>query len=729
MLKKIYLALFIAATLACKADPRVTATVSTTDLKPDQQQSLVAKEVVNMIETYHFKKVSINDSLSSVIFNRYLESLDGGHNYLLKSDVQEFEKYRKTFDDDLRNGDLSAQFYMFNVFQKRYNERIKYSLNELGKPFDFSKNETYVYNRSKLPWLTSSKEADDLWKKRLKYELLNLKIAGSDEAKNVQTLKQRYENLLSQSNKINNQDVFQRIMDSFTEAIDPHTNYFNPTNAQSFNEQMSKNFEGIGASLQQENEVVRVAGIIPGGPAYRAKTLNVNDRIIGVAQGKNGEFEDIIGWRIDAAVTRIKGPKGTIVRLKIIPAGQELTSQPKIVELVRDKVVLQDQLAKKTIKTVTSGDRKYKIGVIDIPDFYVDFKAYQANDPNYQSTTRDVRRLLDTLKQQKVDGVVIDLRQNGGGSLMEAIELSGLFIKSGPIVQVKDTRGKIEVNSDDDPSIAWEGPLGVITDRFSASASEIFAGAIQDYGRGIIMGTQTYGKGTVQSAINLDRVIKPLESFISGLNKNGTNQVTVNKDGTVRGFGQINLTIGKFYRVNGSSTQHKGVMPDVQFPMAFPADKYGESSEPSALPWDVIKASNFKPVADLSSIKQQLVPLHEQRMKASPEYKFLLQDIELYTKRENETSVPLNEAELRKEREEQEARNFARENQRRVLAGLPPIPPKQAKSKIGSGKTTEPKDLIAAQPKADVDFIEDESLNVMADFIKLSKSTQLTFKY
>lgn len=711
MLKKIYLALFIAATLACKADPRVTATVSATDLQADQQQSLVAKEVVKMIETYHFKKVSINDSLSSVIFNRYLENLDGGHNYLLKSDVQDFEKFRKTFDDDLRDGDLSAPFYMYNVFQKRYNERIQYSLSELNKPFDYSSNETYTYNRSKLPWLTSTKEADDLWRKRVKYELINLKIAGSDQAKNVQTLKQRYENLLSQSKKVNNQDVFQRIMDSFTEAIDPHTNYFNPTNAQSFNEQMSKNFEGIGASLQQENEVIKVAGIITGGPAYKAKTLNVNDRIIGVAQGKNGEFEDIIGWRIDAAVVKIKGPKGTIVRLKIIPAGQELTSQPKIIELVRDRVVLQDQLAKKTIKTVKSGDRTYKIGVIELPDFYVDFKAYQANDPNYQSTTRDVRKLLDTLKQQNVDGVVIDLRQNGGGSLMEAIELGGLFIKSGPIVQVKDTRGRIEVNSDEDPSIAWDGPLGVITDRFSASASEIFAGAIQDYGRGIIMGTQTYGKGTVQSAINLDRVIKPLESFISGLNKNGTKQVTVNKDGTMRGFGQINLTIGKFYRVNGSSTQHKGVMPDIMFPMVFPADKYGESSEPSALPWDEIKASNFKPVADLSSIKQQLVPLHEQRMKASPEYKFLLEDIEQYKKRESETSVPLNEAKLKKEREEQEARNLARENQRRALAGLPPL-------KKGELK-----------PKDSIDFIEDESLNVMADFIKLSKSQRLTFKY
>ncbi|HXI01309.1 MAG TPA: carboxy terminal-processing peptidase [Sphingobacteriaceae bacterium] len=706
MLKNIYLILFIAATLACKADIRVSAKVGTTDLKPDQKQSLVAKEIVTMIETHHFKKVLINDSLSSVIFDKYLESLDGGHNYLLKSDIKDFEKYRKTLDDDLREGDLSAPFYMYNVFQKRYDERIKYSLNALNSPFNFAQNETYIYNRAKLPWLASSSEADELWRKRIKYELVNLKIAGTDPVKNIQTLKQRYENLLSQSGKVNNQDVFQRIMNSFTEAIDPHTNYFNPTNAQSFNEQMSKNFEGIGAGLVPENEIVKVSAIITGGPAFRAKTLKVDDRIIGVAQGKNGEFEDIIGWRIDAAVAKIKGPKGTVVRLKIIPAGQELSSQPKIVELVRDKVVLQDQLAKRTIKTVTSGDRTYKIGVIEIPDFYLDFKAYQANDPNYQSTTRDVRRLLDTLKQEKVDGVVIDLRQNGGGSLIEAIELTGLFIKNGPVVQVKDTRGRIEINSDDNPAIAWDGPFGVIIDRFSASASEIFAGAIQDYGRGIIMGTQTYGKGTVQSAISLDRVIKPLQNMIDKI---------TNKEGEVtsaaKGYGQINLTIGKFYRVNGSSTQHKGVMPDIEFPMVFPADKYGESSEPAALPWDIIKASSFKSVADLSSIKQQLIPLHTKRMMASPEYKYLLEDIEQYKKRENETSVPLNEVQLKNERAEQETKTLARENQRRTLAGL-------AALKKGEAK-----------PKSDVDFIQDESLQVMADFIKLGKSSQLTFKF
>ncbi|HEY0897137.1 MAG TPA: carboxy terminal-processing peptidase [Sphingobacteriaceae bacterium] len=708
MLKKIFLALFIAGTLACKADPRVKAKVDGVDnLQPDAQQSLITRELVNLIENFHYKKVTLNDSISNVIYTKYLETLDPTRSYFLKSDVEEFEKFRNTFDDDLSEGDLSAPFYMYNVFQKRYTERINYSLNQITKPFDFSKSETYTYNREKLPYFANIAESDKNWQKRIKYELLNLKLAGSDPAKNAETLKQRYTNLLSLARKVNNQDVFQRLMDAFTESIDPHTNYFNPNNAQAFNENMARTFEGIGARLQQDNEVVKVAEIIPGGPAFKAKTLAVNDKIIGVAQG-DGEFVDIIGWRIDAAVTKIKGPKGTRVRLKIIPAGQELSAKPKIIELTRDKVVLEDQSAKKTIKTIRSGDKDYRIGVIEIPAFYLDFKAYQSGDPNFKSTSRDVRLLLDTLKQQKVDGVVIDLRANGGGSLIEAIELTGLFIKTGPVVQVRDTRGRIEVDEDDDASIAWDGPLGVMIDRFSASASEIFAGAIQDYGRGIIVGTQTYGKGTVQSAIDMSRVIKPTDAPQTADGSKGT--ALRGAQGGAPKYGQINLTMGKFYRINGSSTQHKGVIPDISFPMVFPADKYGESSEPAALPWDEIRASNYHPLANLAGIKSQLTSLHEQRMKTSEEYKFLLEDIAEFKKRENETSVTLNEVQLKKEREDQENRNLARENRRRALAGLAPLK---------KGET---------DAKNSYDFIQDESLRIMTDFIKLGQTNQLTFK-
>ncbi|RXF71846.1 tail-specific protease [Arcticibacter tournemirensis] len=708
MLKKIFLALFMVAVIACKAKSRVdTAVDSTHNLKPEAQQNLVASELVKIIESANFKKVKLNDSISSVIFDRYLKQLDEGHNYLLASDVKEFEDYRYSLDDDLREGDLSAMFRMFNVLQKRYEERLRYSLAQVNKPFDFTKNETYTYNREKLPWFKSSQEADEVWTKRVKYDLLNLRLSGTDAAKNAGLLKQRYENLLSQTKKLNNQDAFQVMMDAFTESIDPHTNYFNPENAQRFNEEMARTFEGIGASLQLENEVVKIAGVIPGGPAFKSKKINVNDKIIAVAQGADGEFVDVRGWRLDNTVQKIKGPRGTVVRLKIIPAGQELSAQPKIVSLVREKVVLEDQSAKKKIKTVTSGGKTYKIGIIEVPAFYMDFKAYQAGDPNYKSTTRDVKLIIDTLKRAQVDGIVMDLRTNGGGSLMEAIELTGLFIKTGPVVQVRDPR-RTEINADDDPSIIWTGPLGVMVDRFSASASEIFAAAIQDYNRGVIMGTQTYGKGTVQSALDLSRFISTVDELLNkfkGSDKEGTSATAGPK------YGQINLTMAKFYRINGSSTQHKGVIPDIQFPMIFPADKYGESSEPSALPFDSIKPSKYAPVANLQPIKPMLVKQHEERMKASSDYKYLLEDIAQFKKRESEASVTLNEAQLKKEREEQEAKTLARDNKRRALQGLPPL-------KKGEVK-----------PKEENDFVQDESMKIMADFIRFNEAGQFTMVY
>jgi len=392
-----------------------------------------------------------------------------------------------------------------------------------------------------------------------------------------------------------------------------------------------------------------------------------------------------------------------LVRLKVIPAGQELSSKPIVVELLRGKIILEDQSAKKSIKTVKSGTKTLKIGVIEVPAFYADFKAYQAGDPNYKSTTRDVKLLLDTLKAQKVDGVIIDLRSNGGGSLLEAIELTGLFIKNGPVVQVKDRRG-VEINEDEDPTIAYDGPLAVMVDRFSASASEIFAGAIQDYGRGVIIGTQTYGKGTVQSTIDVSKIISPTDKLMLLNEKQEEN----GKNGTVARqnapqFGQINLTMAKFYRVNGSSTQHKGVLPDIQFPMIYPADKYGESAEPSALAWDTVKPSKYSPVANLTAVNASLAKLHEQRMKTSEEYAYLLDDIANFRKKEAETSVSVNEATLKADREAQEAKNLARENKRRASRGLAPL-------KKGEVKASN-----------DFDFIEDESLKIIADFISLKK--------
>jgi len=722
MLRRIFAITFTAAVLACTASPKAQKPVEgIPNIKPDEQQSLVAKEVVGLIENYNYKKIKLNDSISSLIFDRYIKALDPSKYYFLESDIKEFEANRNTLDDDLRIGDLSAPFYIFNVYLKRYNERVDYSISQIKAKYDFNQNDTYVYDREKMPWTKSTAELNDIWKKRVKYELVNLKIAGTEEAKNVETLTKRYTSLKSQAAKFNNQDVFQILMDSFTEAIDPHTNYFNPRNAEAFNQEMSRSLEGIGAVLQSENEVTKIASVMPGGPAFKSKKINAGDKIIAVAQGADGEFEDIIGWRIDNAVSKIKGPKGTTVRLKIIPVGQELSAKPQIITLVREKIILADQSAKKIVKTVESDGKPYKIGVIKIPAFYADFKAANAGDPNYKSTTRDVRLLIDTLKNMdKVDAIVVDLRANGGGSLNEAIDLSGLFIGKGPVVQVKDYKNSVKVYKDEDSNITWDGPLGVMIDRLSASASEIFAGAIQDYGRGIVMGTQSYGKGTVQSSIDLNSLMNSgmLQQLAALFKKkeegkkvaapvkdiNSPTVTIVDKNG-VPVLGQINLTMAKFYRVNGNSTQHKGVIPDVNFPSIYPLDKIGEDTEPSALPFDMVNPSTYTTVYDLNPVKGNLVKLHEKRMAKSLDYKMLKEDIAEGKKRESETSVTLNEAKLKAERDALEAKSLARLNQVRAEKGLAPI-------KKGD-KTTK---------QEASDFIEDESMNIMVDFMKQSEA-------
>lgn len=726
MLRRVLMIMFTAAAMACSATPKAQKMVDgVQNITPDDQQRLAARQVVSLIENYNYKHIKLNDSISSIIFDRYIKTLDPSRYYFLASDIAEFEKSRTKLDDDLRIGDLSVPFYIFNVYLKRYNERIDYSLAQIKKQYDFNLDDTYEYDREKMPWTSSTTALNDIWSKRVKYELVNLKIAGADQAKNIETLTKRYQSLKSQAAKYNNQDVFQILMDAFTEAIDPHTNYFNPRNAETFNQDMSRSLEGIGATLQLENEVVKIVSIVPGSPAFKSKQLNAGDRIIAVAQGTDGEFVDIIGWRIDNAVSKIKGPKGTTVRLKVIPVGQEMSAKPVIITLVRDKVILADQSAKKTVKTVQSGDKTYKIGVIDVPAFYADWKAMYAGDKNYKSTTRDVRLLIDTLKNiDKVDAIVMDMRDNGGGSLTEAVELTGLFIDKGPVVQVRDYNNTVKVNEDKDAGAAWTGPLGIMVSRISASSTEIFAAAIQDYGRGVIMGSQSYGKGTVQQVISLNDMVDPavLQKMMEVLaaNKvNGTTTVTikpgqnptgpiVDKDGVPQ-LGQLNLTMAKFYRINGSSTQHKGVTPDFNFPSIYPLDKIGEDTEPSALPFDVIKPSNYQPVANLAMLKKELLKLHNERMAKSLDNKTLEEDIAESKKRDAETKVTLNEAKLKAERDALEAKNLARLNNLRAAKGLPPV-------KKGDKATKE-------EP---FDFVQEESLKIMADFIKMTENTKVT---
>jgi len=708
MLKKLCLVLILGAAVACKASPsKPIRVVGSNDLQPDVRQNIVAKEVAELISRYNYKKVDLNDSLSEVVYNRYIKKIDEDHNYLLASDIQDFDKYKDVLDDDMKSGNLNDVFYMFNVFQKRYLDRIKFSLAHIDDKFDFAQTDSFTFDRENLPWIATQSQMDDQWLKHVKYDLLNLKLATPDMAKNRATLRKRYTDLLSQSNKLTNQEVFQQYMDAFTEAIDPHTNYFNPFNAAQFNMEMSRSLEGIGATLQSVNEYITIQTLVHGGPADKSHQINPKDRIVGVAQGKEGEFQNIVGWNINNAIGLIRGPKGTTVRLEILPGEAAVGSKPKVVEIVRDKIVLQDELAKKEMRTYNNNGKTVKIGIIDIPAFYVDNEAAQAGAANYHSTTRDVKLILDSLKNENVDGIVIDLREDGGGSLAEAISLTGLFIKTGPVVQVRDTRNQVEVDSDDDPSIAYSGPLAILVDRFSASASEIFSGAIQDYGRGIIIGTQTYGKGSVQSEIELDKVISPtLADMVSKVTGGDKKEQT---GGSESKFGQLNLTIAKFYRITGNSTQRHGVTPDIQFPSIIPLDKYGEDTEPSAMPFDVIAKSDYTKFGDLSPVIPTLRKLHDQRMSNSNSFKYLLDDVADFKKHDEEKSVTLNEEQLKRQRDDDDQKTFERDNLRRVALGLKPLKKGETKPK-----------------NEDLDFVKIEAGQIVTDYINLnSKVTQV----
>lgn len=717
MFKQFYIVLVLGTALACHAAaPKPIKVPGSNNLEPTLQESYVCRAVAGLISQHNYKKVDLNDSLSAVIFNKYMKSLDENHNYLLASDVADFNKYKTTLDDDIKSGNLNNVFYMFNVFEKRYEERINFSLAQLEKTFDFTKDETFTYNREKLPFAANVNDLNADWSKRVKYDMLNLMLASNDVAKNKATLKTRYETLLKQVSQEDANDVFQIFMDAFTESVDPHTNYFTPHNAANFTMEMTRQLEGIGATLQVKNDYVTIQSIVQGGPAEKSQQVNVGDRIVAVAQGKDGEYQDIIGWRIDNAIKLIRGTKGTLVKLKLLPQNKNAGDKPNIVEIVREKIVLQDQLAKEEIRTYNNNGKIVKIGIINVPAFYSDYNAYKAGDANYHTTTRDVKLILDTLKAKGVNGVVIDLREDGGGSLAEAISLSGLFIKTGPVVQIRDTENKIEADDDDDPSIAWDGPMAILVDRFSASASEIFSGAMQDYGRALIIGTQTYGKGSVQTQIDMDKVISPSVidqlSAMTGGNKqagnktNGANgkpvRVTASGNGSESTFGQLNLTIAKFYRITGNSTQHKGVIPDIKFPSVIPLDKYGEDTEPSAMPFDVIPKSNYTKVGDFTNVIPALTKLHDQRMSVDVSYKALLGDIADYTKSETEKTVTLNEAQLKKQRDAGEQKSFDRDNQRRVALGLPAL------------KKGDPK------PKhEDLDFLKFEAGQILTDYINM----------
>ncbi len=613
-------------------------------LEPLVEHGKTTAEIVSRLRHQHYERGSIylDDNLSSLVLDRYLEELDRDRSYFLASDISEFEQFRFRLDDAFKTANVSPAFAIFNRYQQRITERMQYLLKTLDKEFDkldFTKDESLQIDRKNATWATNNTELDQLWHKRLKNDVLNLKLSGK-KMEDIKTLLQkRYENQFNRLKQTESEDAYRVFINALTLSYDPHTQYFSPRATENFNIQMRLSLEGIGAMLQSEEEYTKVTRLIPAGPADKAGQLKANDKIVGVGQGKDGEIIDVIGWRLDDVVDLIRGPKGSVVRLAIIPGNAADNQKTKTINITRETVKLEEQAASKKVIELANYGQTYKLGIIDIPKFYIDFDAAANGDPNYKSTTRDVRNLLKELMAEGVDGVIIDLRDNGGGSLREVNELTGLFIKQGPTVQVKSTTGRVYIHEDEDPEITYEGPLAVLVNRLSASASEIFAGAIQDYHRGIVIGTQTYGKGTVQAMMPLNR-------------------------------GQITLTQQKFYRVSGNSTQNRGVIPDIKLPSLYDVNEIGESALPGALPWDTIRAAKYNPYTDFSGIVPRLQTLHENRSAKDPDYKYLIQLNELVEKRRDMKTISLNEQKRLQEKKDLEAKQLAIENERRKAKNM-----------------------------------------------------------
>jgi carboxyl-terminal processing protease len=626
----------------------------TVDLKAKPVYGKEAKVIAYILDNNHYRKIALDDSLSSVILTEYIKNLDNNKTYFTQADIAAFEKHRFKIDDYTRAENVDVAYEIYAVFRKRFNERMKYvTENLVAKPFDYTLDEYYETDRDKEKWCKTDAELDEVWRKMIKAQALSLKLTGKTDEETSKALKERYERFIKSIYQFNSEDVFSVYMNTITESYDPHTNYFSPRDADIFNQKMSLSLEGIGARLKTENDYTKVDEIIPGGPADKSKLILANDRIIAVGQGEKGEMVDVIGWRIDEVVKLIKGPKGTTVRLSILPMETGVNGPAKTITLVRDKIKLEDQQAQKSVIQYEKDGKALKLGVITLPSFYMDFDAYQKGDPNYTSTTRDVQKLIQQLQAEKVDGLVLDLRNNGGGSLTEAIDLTGLFIKDGPVVQVKNSANKIEVGLDDNPAVIYNGPLIVMTNRFSASASEIFAGAIQDYHRGVVVGESTYGKGTVQTVIHLNRFLNEKEPV-----------------------GDLKLTFQKFYRVTGSSTQNKGVTPDIQLPTPLDPEQFGESSSPSALPWDEIKGTLFQKTPLINDrVIASLTKTYNERLKTDPTLTKLVTETAEIKKGYQETKISLNETKRRKEMEESDLKR-GQENIDTKLVGKEQVPVK-----------------------------------------------------
>jgi carboxyl-terminal processing protease len=607
-------------------------------LAPLQQQAQAARLSAQFLTRYGYKPVPLDDDLSAKIMTRFIKSLDPDRVLFLQADIDSFMADSAKIDNAIKREDLRIPFSIFNVYELRVVGRMDYARDLLKQNFDFNVQEAYSVLRDEAPWPQSEAESDDLWRKRVKGDWLRLKLAGKTDAVIRDTLDKRYKNSLERAFKYKSDDVFQSFMDAYTTSVDPHTDYFGARAAAEFDISMKLSLVGIGAVLQERDDYTTIRELVPGGPAQLSGKLMVGDRITGVGQGEDGPIKEVMGTRLDEVVQMIRGKEDSVVRLDILPADAGPDASHRLISLTRDKISLDKQAARKTILSIEEGEATRKIGVITLPVFYEDFEARRKGDPDYRSASRDVAKLLGELKQDDVDGVVIDLRNNGGGSLNEAIELTGLFVGRGPVVQQRGADGRVEVGRDDLPMPAWTGSVGVLINRGSASASEIFAAAIQDYGRGVIVGEPSFGKGTVQTVVNLDKAahnIKPK-------------------------FGELKLTIAQFFRVNGGTTQLRGVTPDISLPGLSDLKSFGESSYDNALPWTQIKPVNYAPTGNMAELLPQLQSRHDARVRNDRDFQRLVEDIAEMKAQREKGVVSLNLTERRNELASQATRLKAR---------------------------------------------------------------------
>jgi len=671
----------------------------TATLEPSTEQRFATRLASRFLTSYHYQSKKLNDELAEEIFENYLELLDPNRMYFLAADIDQLSLYRTQLDDALRSAEIEPAFEIFNLYRERVRARIEQALVLLDSEFDFTVDEAYGFDRSEQAWAETPTELDEIWRKRVKNDWLGLKLAEREVDDIRETLDGRYNNILRRVKEFNSADVFQFFMNAYASAIEPHSSYMSPRLAENFEISMKLSLDGIGALLSSQNEYVEVQEIVPGGPADLDGRLQSGDRIIGVAQGEE-DIVDVVGWRLDDVVDLIRGERETTVRLEILPAETGVKGPAEIIDIVRNEVKLEEQAAQASVEEIETDTGIKRIGVIDVPVFYVDFKGRARNEPNYRSSTRDVRQLINELRSDGIDGLVIDLRSNGGGALVESTTMTGLFIDTGPVVQVRDANGRVSIEADQEPGMAWDGPLAVLVNRSSASASEIFAGAIQDYGRGIIIGEPTFGKGTVQNLFNLD-------NYLTDDSKK---------------LGQLKLTMAKFFRIDGGSTQLRGIHPDITLPSYGDPTEYGESSLDHAMAWSQIDQLDYQPVADLSPLLPAARERHLARRDTDEELQTLIEDFEHFEELSDRKMVSLLESERAQEQDDAEARRaarFAHSGGEMAPEDDSDEPTTGAEDEAPDGETEGANDAAAEEEEPDI--LRTEAARILADLIDLDQ--------